>query len=90
MLAVFTNEDQTNLNEILLEYLKGITIGSVIGPTNRITYKIGALGKYFVTGLMDDPVNNYLAYLFATDKNVNPGVFGVFKLDFSFTTPKYV
>lgn len=90
MLAVFTNEDQTNLDKILLEYLKEIVIGSEIAPAYRITYKIGALGKYFVTGLIDDPVNNYLAYLFTTDKNVNSGVFGVFKMDFSFTTPKYV
>ena len=38
---------------------------------------------------MDDPMNSYMAYLFITDKNVNSGTFGVFKMDFSFTTPKY-
>ncbi len=29
-------------------------------------------------------------YLFTTDKNVNQGTFGVFKMDFTYSNPKYV
>ena len=39
---------------------------------------------------MNDPVNLFFAYLFTTDKSVASGTFGVFKMDFSTTTPKYV
>ena len=39
---------------------------------------------------MNDPVNSYLAYLFTTDNKVNSGTFGVFKMDFTPTTLKYV
>ena len=39
---------------------------------------------------MNDPVNSYLAYLFAIDKNINFGTFGVFKIDFTPTSYKYV
>ena len=56
-----------------MKYLTGIVIGSNIAPTtassNAFTYKIGDPGKYFVKGLLDDPLNNYLVYLFTTDKN---------------------
>ena len=31
-----------------------------------------------------------MAYLFTTDKNVNQGTFGVFKMDFTSSIPKYV
>ena len=39
---------------------------------------------------MNDPLNSFLAYLFTTDKNVDSGTFGVFKMDFTPTTLKYV
>ncbi len=39
---------------------------------------------------MNDPANTFLAYLFATDINVASGKFGVFKMDFTPTTLKYV
>jgi hypothetical protein len=51
---------------------------------------IGNVGLYFVTGFMNDPVDSYLAYLFTTDININQGTFGVFKMDFTSSTPKYV
>ena len=35
-------------------------------------------------------MNSYLAYLFTTDNNVNSGTFGVFKMDFTPMTLKYV
>ena len=38
---------------------------------------------------MNDPVNSFLAYLFITDKYYFD-TFGVFKMDFSTATPKYV
>ena len=87
LVAVWTNEDPTNTNKILLEYLKGIEIGSTTPPTSASTYKIGDQGLYFIKGLIVDPLSEYLMYLFTTDKNVNSGTFGVFKMDFSFTTP---
>ncbi len=39
---------------------------------------------------MNDPVNSYLAYLFTSDKNVGSGTFGVFKMDFTPSSNKYV
>ena len=61
MLAVLTNEDPTNLNQIMLKYLTGIVIGSNISPSttssNAFIYNIGDPGKYFVNGLLDDPAN---------------------------------
>ena len=39
---------------------------------------------------MNDPVNSYLIYLFSFDKNVDSGTFGVFKMDFSLSSYKYV
>ena len=80
-----TNEDPVNPNKILLQYLKNIDISSTIPPTYRITYWIGNPGKYFVKGSMNDPQNSFLAYLFTT--SIDYGTFGVFKMDFSFTTP---
>jgi len=53
-------------------------------------YCIGDPGVYFVKGVMDDPQNTFLAYLFTHDKNLNFGTFGVFKIDFSPTALKYV
>ena len=47
-------------------------------------------GLYFVKGVMDDPVNSYFVYLFITDKNINEVTFGVFKIDFTPTSLKYV
>ena len=85
-----TNEDTTNINQILLVYLKDIVVGSFIAPSKRYTYMIGNSGLHFVNGLLNDPVNNYLAYLFTTDKNLNSRTFGVYKMDFNFVTPKYV
>jgi hypothetical protein len=88
-----TNENQLNPNQILLSYLKNIAIGSFIAPSyessNVRTYWIGNQGKYFVKGLIDDPMNSYYAYLFTTDNNVASGTFGVFKMDFSLSTPNY-
>ena len=34
-------------------------------------------------GIINDPVNSLFAYLFTTDKNVNQGTFGVFKMNFT-------
>ena len=90
MLAALTNEDPVNLNIISLFYLKNILIGSTIAPLNWKTYWIGHPGIYFVKGLFDDPLNSYLAYLFVTDKNLNQGTFGVFKLNFDPAVLKYV
>ena len=60
-LTVHTNEDPTDLHEILLEYLKGIVLGSTTPPVTAdlkaFFYLIGDRGKYFVNGLLDDPVN---------------------------------
>jgi hypothetical protein len=84
-----TNEDPTTLNKILLKYLKNIVIGSPTAPTSGSTYWIGNAGLYFVKGLMSDPVNTFLTYLFSTDNNLASGTFGVFKMDFTPTTLKY-
>ena len=85
-----TNEDSINTNRILLEYVKDIVIGSTTPPSSMTTYWIGNPGIYFVKSLMDDPLNSFLAYLFTTDKNLNSGTFGVFKMDFTPTSFKYV
>ena len=85
-----TNEHPTTPNQILLMYLNNIVIGSTTPPTSRNAYYIGNAGLYFVKGLMNDPVNSVLAYLFATDKNVASGTFGVFKMDFTSLPYKYV
>jgi len=91
LLLALTNEDPTTLNQVVLEYLTGIVPGSNTRPTgsNAASYKIGVAGKYFVKGLMNDPMNSYIAYLFTTDKNVASGTFGVFKMDFTPTSLKY-
>ena len=65
-------------------------IGSSTMPATRNSYKIGVPGKYFVKGLIDDPVNPYFVYLFTADINLNPGTFGVFKMDFTQSSLKYV
>ena len=39
---------------------------------------------------MSDPMNSFLAYLFTTDKTIASGTFGVFKIDFTPATLKYV
>ncbi len=39
---------------------------------------------------MNDPANSFLAYLFTIDKNLATGTFGVFKMDFTPLTLKYV
>ena len=84
------NENPITPKKILLHYLKNIVIGSSNQPTSRFTYWIKNAGLYFVKGLMNDPVNSFLAYLFVTDGNVALGTFGVFKMDFSTAAPKYV
>ncbi len=66
MLAAITNEDLTNNYQILLALLKNITIGGTTIPASS-NYKIGVEGKYFIEGVMDDPGNSFIAYLFATD-----------------------
>ena len=89
-----TNEHPTTPNKILLEYLKNIDTSSTIAPqtstSNATTYWIGNAGLYFVEGIMNDPVNSFLAYLFVTDKNVASGTFGVFKMNFTASPYKYV
>ncbi len=85
-----TNEHPTTANKIMLMYLQNILIGSTNAPTSRSTFWIGNAGLYFVKGLLNDPVNSILAYLFFTDKSVASGTFGVFKIDFSTVTPKYI
>ena len=76
-------------------YLKNNIPGSTTPPdtngnSRAFNYKIGSFGKYFVKGLLDDPLNPYKAYLFTTDNNLNSGTFGVFKMDFTPATLKYV
>ena len=39
---------------------------------------------------MNDPLLPNQAYLFATDNGANSEIFGVFKMDFTPSTPKYV
>ena len=39
---------------------------------------------------MNDPLNLFMVYLFTIDKSVDQGTFGVFKIDFTPTTLKYV
>ena len=51
------------------------------------TYIIGDPGIYLIKGLINDPVIEFTAYLFVTDNNLNSGTFGVFKMDFTSTTP---
>ena len=41
-------------------------------------------------GILNDPVNSFLAYLFVTDKNVASGTFGVFKMNFTASPYKYI
>ncbi len=59
MLAVLTNEHPTEINQIMLMYLKNIAIDSTIAPSfqssSAFTYYIGITGLYFVKGVMDDP-----------------------------------
>lgn len=77
-----------------MTYLKNIVLGSTSAPSTAkstaLTYKMGDAGLYFVEGLMNDPTNAYLAYLFTTDKNVASGTFGVFKMDFTPSSLKYI
>ncbi len=90
MLAASTNEDPATPNQILLVYIQNITLFSIDAPESIISYKIGYAGLFFVNGMMNDPTNSYLAYLFTTDKNIASGTFGVFKMDFNPTSLKYV
>jgi hypothetical protein len=85
-----TNEHPTTPNKILLEYLQNFVIGTTNAPTSRSTYWIGNDGLFFVKGLLNDPVNSFLAYLFVTDKNVASGTSGVFKMNFTALPYKYV
>ena len=39
---------------------------------------------------MNDPANSYFAYLFTSDKSLYTETFGVFKLDFTPSSLKYV
>jgi len=75
LLAVYTNEDPTNPNQIVLTHIKNIVLGSTTAPStansNAFTYKItfsgdfgDSAGLYSVAGLMSDPTNPYIAYLF--------------------------
>ena len=41
-------------------------------------------------GLLNDPTNSSLVYLFVTDKNIASDTFGVFKMNFTTSTYKYV
>ncbi len=72
--------------------MKNIVLGSTIRPTgtNVNTYWIGNPGLFFVKGLMNDPLNSFLAYLFTTDISLSTGTLGVFKMDFSTAIPKYI
>ena len=76
-----------NSNQIVIGYFKNIILNSTIAPSfnysNATTYKIGSAGKYFIKGLINDPINSYLVYLFTIDNNLNSGTFGVFKMDFT-------
>ena len=63
--------------------------GSNNYPRTRSSYRVGVAGKYFIKGLIDDPTNSFIAYLFATDINVNLGTFGVFKMNFTSLPYKY-
>ncbi len=90
MLLVSTNENPTIPNKILLKYLQNIVLDSNTIPSSRSTYWIGNAGLYFVKGLINDPVDSFLAYLFVTDKNIASGTFGVFKMNFTASPYKYV
>ena len=76
-----------------MEYLQNIGTTSTTAPStawsNATTYWIGNPGIYLIKGLMNDPVNLFLVYLFTTDKNLAFGTFGVFKMDFTPTSLKY-
>jgi hypothetical protein len=60
---VMTNEDPTNPNKILLQYLKNFVLGLNTAPSTAnskaFSYWIERLGLYFVEGLMNNPVNPY-------------------------------
>ena len=73
-------------------YLSNIVIGSTNAPAinKKYTNKIGVAGKYFIKGLINDPMNSYFFYLFTIDKSVASGNFGVFKIDFTRSFFKYV
>ena len=75
-------------------YQKNIDTSSTTAPTTEnskaFTYWIGNAGLYFVKGILNDPVNSSLAYLFVTDKNVASGTFGVFKMNFTASPYIYV
>jgi hypothetical protein len=90
VLLAMTNENPTTPNKILLNYLQYIEIGSTNAPTSRSTYWMGAGDFYLVKGLLNDPVNSFFAYLFVACGSVASRTFGVFKMDFSTVTPKYV
>ena len=94
MLSILTNEDPANLNQIVIGYYKNIILNSITAPVNpnsNVTaYKLGSAGKYFIKGLINDPINSYLVYLFTIDNNINSGTFGVFKMDFNPSTLKYI
>ena len=90
LLSAASNEDTINFNQIALVYIKNIDIHNNILPTSRTMYMIGVAGIYSIKGLINDPTNLFLTYLFATDKNIASGTFGVFKIDFTPTTLKYV
>ena len=92
VLMAMTNEHPTTPNKILLFYLKNIDTSSTNVPTgsNSLNYWIGNAGLYFVKGLINDPVNSFLAYLFVTDKNVTLGTFGVFKMNFTASPYKHI
>ena len=58
---------------------------------NAFSYKLGPpAGLFIVKGLINDPMDSFLAYLFTLDKYQNKGIFGVFKIDFTSLPPKYV
>ena len=76
----------------MMIYIKGIVINLTDSPSipNRISKKFGVEGKYFIKGLIDDPINLFFVYLFTIDMNVASGTFGVFKIDFKNSIIKYV
>ena len=74
----------------MLIYLRNIDIGTTNPPYKKAAYKIGAAGKYFIKGLINDPNNSFVAYLFTVDNNVASGTFGVFKMNFTVLPYKYI
>ena len=66
-LTIFTNEDNTTTNKILVAYFTGAGGLWSSSPFTSTKYFLGNAGFYTVNGLSDDPNNLNLAYVFLTN-----------------------